>query len=651
MNNTFGYMRVAAAVPRVHIADARRNAEGALKIMEDAFREGVEIVVMPELSLVGYTAGDMILQKKLLTDAERALEWLMEECRDIPTIGIVGLPVVFADRLYNCAAIFGQGQLWGIVPKCYIPNYGEFSELRWWVSGYGIKDRTIRYAGQECCFGSDLMFDIHGVEFGVEICEDMWVPVPPSSMQAVQGAKLLFNLSASPESVCKHDYLKSLIAEQSSRTMAAYIYASAGHGESSSDLVFAGNAIIAELGSVLGVSDRFVRNDRMVVRDIDVEYISTRRTARNTFYYPDAPEMRVVEIDVDEICNRHDLRRRIEPLYFVPEDEAARAVHCREVFAIQSAGLAQRLEHTHCKTAVLGISGGLDSTLALLAVCDTYDLLGLDRKGIIGVTMPGFGTTDRTYQNALRMIKELGCTLREIPIREACEQHFKDIGLDATERNIAYENSQARERTQILMDVANMCGGMVIGTGDMSELALGWATYNGDQMSMYGINASVPKTLVRHMVDWYARNRAEGVLREALLDVVATPVSPELLPANKDGEIAQRTEDVVGPYELHDFFLYCTLRRRYSPAKIAMLATKAFEGDYDKKTIIKWLKVFFHRFFGQQFKRSAMPDGPKVGVVGLSPRGDLRMPSDAQERAWLAEVEAVEAELDALDDK
>ncbi len=644
-------MRVAAAVPRVHIADARRNAEGALKIMEDAFREGVEIVVMPELSLVGYTAGDMILQKKLLTDAERALEWLMEECRDIPTIGIVGLPVVFADRLYNCAAIFGQGQLWGIVPKCYIPNYGEFSELRWWVSGYGIKDRTIRYAGQECCFGSDLMFDLHGVEFGVEICEDMWVPVPPSSMQAVQGAKLLFNLSASPESVCKHDYLKSLIAEQSSRTMAAYIYASAGHGESSSDLVFAGNAIIAELGSVLGVSDRFVRNDRMVVRDIDVEYISTRRTARNTFYYPDAPEMRVVEIDVDEICNRHDLRRRIEPLYFVPEDEAARAVHCREVFAIQSAGLAQRLEHTHCKTAVLGISGGLDSTLALLAVCDTYDLLGLDRKGIIGVTMPGFGTTDRTYQNALRMVRELGCTLREIPIREACEQHFKDIGLDATERNIAYENSQARERTQILMDVANMCGGMVIGTGDMSELALGWATYNGDQMSMYGINASVPKTLVRHMVDWYARNRAEGVLREALLDVVATPVSPELLPATQDGDIAQRTEDVVGPYELHDFFLYCTLRRRYSPAKIAMLATKAFEGDYDKKTIIKWLKVFFHRFFGQQFKRSAMPDGPKVGVVGLSPRGDLRMPSDAQERAWLAEVEAVEAELDALDDK
>ena len=651
MNNTFGYMRVAAAVPRVHIADARRNAEGALKIMEDAFREGVEIVVMPELSLVGYTAGDMILQKKLLTDAERALEWLMEECRDIPTIGIVGLPVVFADRLYNCAAIFGQGQLWGIVPKCYIPNYGEFSELRWWVSGYGIKDRTIRYAGQECCFGSDLMFDIHGVEFGVEICEDMWVPVPPSSMQAVQGAKLLFNLSASPESVCKHDYLKSLIAEQSSRTMAAYIYASAGHGESSSDLVFAGNAIIAELGSVLGVSDRFVRNDRMVVRDIDVEYISTRRTARNTFYYPDAPEMRVVEIDVDEICNRHDLRRRIEPLYFVPEDEAARAVHCREVFAIQSAGLAQRLEHTHCKTAVLGISGGLDSTLALLAVCDTYDLLGLDRKGIIGVTMPGFGTTDRTYQNALRMVRELGCTLREIPIREACEQHFKDIGLNAEERSIAYENSQARERTQILMDVANMCGGMVIGTGDMSELALGWATYNGDQMSMYGINASVPKTLVRHMVDWYARNRAEGVLREALLDVVATPVSPELLPATQDGEIAQRTEDVVGPYELHDFFLYCTLRRRYSPAKIAMLATKAFEGDYDKKTIIKWLKVFFHRFFGQQFKRSAMPDGPKVGVVGLSPRGDLRMPSDAQERAWLAEVEAVEAELDAMDDK
>ncbi|MBQ3173012.1 MAG: NAD(+) synthase, partial [Alistipes sp.] len=604
MNNQYGYVRVAAAVPRVHIADARRNAEGALKIMQDAFKEGVEVVVMPELSLVGYTCGDMVLQNKLLTDAERSLAWLMEETADIPTVGIVGLPVVFADRLYNCAAIFGQGQLWGIVPKSYIPNYGEFSELRWWVSGYAIKDRMMRFAGQECPFGSDLMFDLHGVEFGVEICEDMWVPVPPSSMQAVQGAKLLFNLSASPESVCKHDYLISLIAEQSSRTMSAYVYASSGHGESSSDLVFAGNAVIAELGRVLGVSERFVRNDRMVIADIDVEYISTRRTARNTFYYPEAPEMRVVEVNVDEICYQGDVRRHIEPLYFVPEDEADRAIHCREVFAIQSAGLAQRLEHTSCTKAVLGISGGLDSTLALLAVCDTFDLLGLDRKGIIGVTMPGFGTTDRTYQNALTMIKALGCTLREIPITDACTQHFKDIGLDAQERSVAYENSQARERTQILMDVANMCGGMVIGTGDMSELALGWATYNGDQMSMYGINSSVPKTLVRYMVEWYAENRATGTLRDALLDVVATPVSPELLPA--DGtEIAQKTEDIVGPYDLHDFFLYCALRRRYAPSKIAMLASIAFEGVHDKATIIKWLKVFFRRFFTQQFKRSA----------------------------------------------
>ena len=648
MNNQYGYMRVAAAVPRVHIADAHRNAEGALKIMQDAFDEGVEIVVMPELSLVGYTCGDMVLQNKLLTDAERALEWLMQECADIPTVGIVGLPVVFADRLYNCAAIFGQGQLWGIVPKSYIPNYGEFSELRWWVSGYSIKDRMIRFAGQEAPFGSDLLFDLHGVEFGVEICEDMWVPVPPSSMQAVQGAKLLFNLSASPESVRKHDYLLSLIAEQSSRTMAAYIYASSGHGESSSDLVFAGNAVIAELGRVLGVSKRFVRNDRMVISDIDVEYISTRRTARNTFYYPEAPEMRVVEVGVDEIMYQGDLRRHIEPIYFVPEDEAARAAHCKEVFAIQSAGLAQRLEHTNCNKVILGISGGLDSTLALLAVCDTFDLLGLDRKGIIGVTMPGFGTTDRTYQNALAMIEELGCTLREIPIKDACMQHFKDIGLDVDERSVAYENSQARERTQILMDVANMCGGMVVGTGDMSELALGWATYNGDQMSMYGINSSVPKTLVKHMVDWYANTRAEGALREALLDVVATPVSPELLPATESGEIAQKTEDVVGPYELHDFFLYCTLRRRYAPAKIVMLATLAFEGTYSKAEIVKWLKVFFRRFFSQQFKRSAMPDGPKVGAVGLSPRGDLHMPSDAHERAWVREIEEVERELDNI---
>ena len=644
MNNQYGYMRVAAAVPRVHIADAHRNAEGALKIMQEAFSEGVEIVVMPELSLVGYTCGDMVLQKKLLKDSESALAWLMQETADIPTIGIVGLPVVYADRLYNCAAIFGQGILWGIIPKSYIPNYGEFSELRWWVSGFGMRDRMIRFAGQECPFGADLLFDIHNVEFGVEICEDMWVPVPPSSMQAVQGAKLLFNLSASPESVCKHDYLISLIAEQSSRTMAAYIYASSGHGESSSDLVFAGNAVIAELGRVLGVSERFVRNDRMVIADIDVEYISTRRTARNTFYYPEAPEMRVVEIDVDEIVRTDRVRRHIEPIYFVPENEAARASHCKEVFAIQSAGLAQRLEHTGCKNAVIGISGGLDSTLALLAVCDTFDLLGLDRKGIIGVTMPGFGTSDRTYQNALTMVRELGCTLREIPIKEACEQHFKDIGLSVDERSVAYENSQARERTQILMDVANMCNGMVIGTGDMSELALGWATYNGDQMSMYGINASVPKTLVRHMVEWYGNTRAEGALRQALLDVVATPVSPELLPVDGEGN-EQHTEDIVGPYDLHDFFLYCALRRRYTPAKIFMLATIAFEGRFDEATIVKWLKVFFRRFFSQQFKRSAMPDGPKVGAVGLSPRGDLHMPSDAESRAWLQEIDEIEANL------
>ena len=639
MNNQYGYMRVAAAVPRVHIADARRNAEGALKIMEDAFREGVEIVVMPELSLVGYTCGDMVLQKKLLSDSERALAWLMAETAEIPTIGIVGLPVVFADRLYNCAAVFGQGQLWGIVPKSYIPNYGEFSELRWWVSGFGIKDRMIRFAGQECPFGADLMFDIHGVEFGVEICEDMWVPVPPSSMQAVQGAKLLFNLSASPESVCKHDYLISLIAEQSSRTMAAYVYASSGHGESSSDLVFAGNAVIAELGRVLGVSERFVRNDRMVVADIDVEYISTRRTARNTFYYPEAPEMRVVEIDVDDICYQGDVRRHIEPLYFVPENEADRDIHCREVFAIQSAGLAQRLEHTGCNTAVIGISGGLDSTLALLAVCDTFDLLGLDRKGIIGVTMPGFGTTDRTYQNALNMIRELGCTLREIPIREACEQHFKDIGLDVDERSVAYENSQARERTQILMDLANKLNGVVIGTGDLSELALGWATYNGDQMSMYSLNGSIPKTMVRALVAWAATKAEHARIAEILRDVVATPVSPELLPANAEGKIAQKTEDLVGPYELHDFFLYHFINSGYAPYKILYMAECAFEGEYTREVILGWLKVFFRRFFTQQFKRSAMPDGPKAGPVSLSPRGDWRMPSDASARMWLKEIE------------
>lgn len=638
--DNFGFLKVAAAVPHVRIADCDYNTGRMEALAEEAARRGVEIVAFPELSVTAYTCGDLVLQPTLLDAADEALERLVRATRKLPLTLIAGAPLRHGSTLYNCAVVFTQGKVLGVVPKTYIPNYGEFYENRWFASGAGISDEHIVVAGHEADFGADLTFEVNGAEFGIEICEDLWTAVPPSSQLALNGAKVIFNLSASPEAAGKHAYLRQLVAQQSARTIAAYVYCSAGFGESTTDLVFAGNGIVAENGTILREAERFSPEEQLVVADVDIERLEFERRRNTSFRMNEgATENTVIEMEIPEGLRGVVLDRDIDPMPFVPKDETHRNERCEEIFRIQSHGLAQRMVHTRAEKAVIGISGGLDSTLALLVTVRTFDFLKMDRAGIIGITMPGFGTTDRTYNNALELMRGLGVTIREIPIRDACTQHFQDIGLDPTNRSAAYENAQARERTQILMDVANMEGGLVIGTGDLSELALGWATYNGDQMSMYGVNASVPKTLVRHLVKWAADTEKDAATRATLLDIIDTPVSPELLPADCDGKIAQKTEDLVGPYELHDFYLYNFLRAGYGPAKILLLAEQAFEGSYDRAAILKWLTVFFRRFFSQQFKRSAMPDGPKAGSVSLSPRGDWRMPSDASAAAWLRELE------------
>lgn len=638
--DNYGFVKVAAAVPQVAVADCARNAERIVALAQQTARRGVELVAFPELAVTGYTCADLFLQPALLDAADEALGEIMRQTRKLPLALIVGLPLRHEDRLYNCAAVVAQGRLLGVVPKSYIPNYAEFYEARWFASGAGIEEERITAAGQEADFGTELTFAVNGAEFGIEICEDLWVASPPSSRLALNGAKLIFNLSASPEGVGKHAYLRELVAQQSARTHTAYVYCSAGFGESSTDLVFAGNGLIAENGTMLAQAARFSLDEQLTVADVDIERLEFERRRNTSFRMrEEAGESTVIEMELPDALKASALDRRVDPMPFVPADEAHRSERCEEIFQIQSHGLARRLAHTGCRCAVVGISGGLDSTLALLVTVRTFDKLGLDRRGILGITMPGFGTTDRTYRNALKLMEGLGVTVREIPIRDACLQHFRDIGLPESDRSAAYENAQARERTQILMDVANMEGGLVIGTGDLSELALGWATYNGDQMSMYGVNASVPKTLVRHLVRWAADTERDGATRATLLDIIDTPVSPELLPADREGNIAQKTEDLVGPYELHDFFLYNFVRAGFRPAKIAFLAEQAFAGSYDRETIVKWLRVFFRRFFAQQFKRSAMPDGPKVGSVSLSPRGDWRMPSDASAALWLRELE------------
>ncbi len=635
----YGYVKVAAAVPRVHVADCKFNAGQIEKEIIIADGKGVQIITFPELCITGYTCGDLFAQQLLLEEAELGLMQILNSTRQLDIISIVGMPVVCEGHLLNAAVVIQKGRVLGVVPKTYLPNYKEFYEMRWFVSASDVPAQTIRLCGQVAPLGTNLLFETSDTTFGIEICEDVWAAVPPSSSLALQGAEIIFNLSADNESIGKHAYLRSLLSQQSARCLAGYVFSSCGFGESTTDVVFAGNGLIYENGTLLAASERFSLEEQLVVSEIDVEFLRTERRVNTTFAACRrrvAPEV-AVRVSTELVNSRElNLTRTYDPHPFVPQGPTLDE-RCEEIFSIQVAGLAQRLTHTKAKSAVVGISGGLDSTLALLVCVKTYDKLGWPRKGIVGVTMPGFGTTDRTYTNAVDLMTSLGVTVREISIRKACLQHFEDIGHDAAVHDVVYENSQARERTQILMDIANQTGGLVIGTGDLSELALGWATYNGDHMSMYGVNASVPKTLVKHLVKWVAENGMDETSRRTLLDIVDTPISPELIPADENGNISQITEDLVGPYELHDFFLYHFLRGGFRPSKIFYLAARTFKGVYDEDTIKKWLHTFLRRFFNQQFKRSCLPDGPKVGSVSLSPRGDWRMPSDASSDAWLRE--------------
>lgn len=639
----YGFVKVAAAVPLVQVADCFYNIEKIEGLMRQASEKGVQIIAFPELSVTGYTCLDLFAQQTLLNGAEAALLQLVSNTADLDILTIVGVPLRTENRLINAAVVFQKGAIRGVVPKTYLPNYKEFQEQRWFTSATELRESTISIGKEEYPMGSHLLFRSGRLTAGIEICEDLWVPVPPSSLLTMEGANIIFNLSASNELIGKHAYLRSLICQQSARCMAGYVYASSGFGESSTDLVFAGNGIIAENGNLLAESPRFTMEEQLVISEIDIETLQNDRQVNTSFMYGTSglpkEKAQVVDFQV-RIPDGFSLTRPVDPHPFTPSGEALKE-RCEEIFHIQVAGLAKRLVHAHAQTAVVGISGGLDSTLALLVTVMTFDALKMPRGQIIGITMPGFGTTDRTYTNACDLIRSLGVTLKEIPIKEACLQHFRDIDHDPSVHDVTYENSQARERTQLLMDVANQKNGLVIGTGDLSELTLGWATYNGDHMSMYGVNGSIPKTLVKYLVEWVANHKVDDASRLTLLDIVDTPISPELIPADENGNIKQKTEDLVGPYELHDFFLYHFLRFGSYPSKIYFLAQKAFAGIYDNATVKKWLYTFFRRFFQQQFKRSCLPDGPKVGSVSLSPRGDWRMPSDAVSRLWLEEIERI----------
>ena len=637
----YGFVKVAAAVPHVQVADCFYNIDKIEDLMREASEKGVQIIAFPELSVTAYTCLDLFAQQTLVNGAEAALIQLINNTADLDILTIVGVPLRTENRLINAAVVFQKGVIRGVVPKTYLPNYKEFQEQRWFTSATELRESTISIGKEEYPLGSRLLFRSGRLSVGIEICEDLWVPVPPSSMQALAGANLLVNISASNEMVGKHAYLRSLIEQQSARTMAAYLYSSAGCGESTTDIVFAGNGIIAENGAILRESERFTFGEQLTLCDVDIERLMALRRKTNTFT-SESPQKEYRRIRAGlpvQDYTRTPLLREISPYPFIPGKDAHIDERCEEIFNIQISGLAQRIRHTNCRSAVIGISGGLDSTLALLVAVRTFDKLGLPRTCVTGITMPGFGTTGRTYNNALRLMETLGITIREVNIRAACEQHFSDIGLDPGDRSVTYENAQARERTQILMDIANQTGGLVIGTGDLSELALGWATYNGDHMSMYGVNCGIPKTLVRHLVGWVAAKGPDEAARPWLLDILDTPISPELLPADGNGQIAQCTEELVGPYDLHDFFLYYFVRFGFRPAKLYLMARQAFAGKYEDRTIKRWLITFLRRFFSQQFKRSALPDGPKVGSVSLSPRGDWRMPSDASCTMWLHEAE------------
>ncbi len=635
-----GFITVAAAIPQVKVADCIYNTQQIESMIAQAEGKGVEVIVFPELSITGYTCQDLFRQHALLEQSETAVMMLLDFTRKLDVIAIVGLPVIVGDLLLNCAAVIQKGDLLALIPKTYLPNYSEFYEKRWFASSQDLHPTEIRFAGTRITVTREpqLIRTCDGAILGIEICEDVWAPAPPSNRLALAGADLIFNLSASDELIGKHDYLKSLLAQQSARTITGYIYSGSGFGESTQDVVYGGNAMIYENGRLIAEAERFSMNEQLIISQIDIERLRAERRTNST--YVNAQRGNVASIlDAHSITPRDFvLLREIDPHPFIPQSKEMKN-SCDEILNIQVSGLAKRMLHTNSKNVVIGISGGLDSTLALLVCVKTFDKLGLSRKGIIGVTMPGFGTTDRTYHNAIALMESLGVTIKEINIAKSVMQHFEDIGHDPKVHDVTYENAQARERTQILMDLTNKIGGFVVGTGDLSELALGWATYNGDHMSMYGVNASVPKTLIQYLVR-YVAEEMEGDDKkgaEVLLDVLDTPISPELTPADEKGNIKQKTEDLVGPYELHDFFLYYFLRFGFSPRKIFLLAQHAFEGKYDDETIKKWLTTFIRRFFSQQFKRSCLPDGPKVGSVSLSPRGDWRMPSDAMSTLWMEE--------------
>lgn len=632
-----GFVKVAAVTPDIKVADPLYNRESVLKKVKEAAENGAVVIACPELCLTGYTCGDLFWQEPLLRGARDAVLWLTEQTKDLNALIFVGLPLEHLGKLYNVAAAMNRGKLLGLVPKTYLPNYGEFYEKRHFTRGME-EAVPVCLDGQHHTFmGSQIIFECKeypALRVAAEICEDLWAPAPPSISHALAGANLIVNLSASDETTGKDIYRRDLVRGQSARLLCGYVYCSAGEGESTQDVVFSGHNLIAENGTLLAEAERFA--NEITYSEIDIARMNAERRRQTTFESKGQMEYFCEGFSLE--IKETGLTRPIDPTPFVPSDMYDREKRCEEILAMQSMGLKKRLAHTGCQNAVVGISGGLDSTLALLVTVRAFDALGISREKITAVTMPGFGTTDRTYENAVGMIKSLGATFREISIVSAVNQHFADIGHDASIHDVTYENCQARERTQILMDIANKSGGMVIGTGDMSELALGWATYNGDHMSMYGVNCSVPKTLVRHLVRYYADTCGDAKLSEVLYDVLDTPVSPELLPP-ENGKIAQKTEDLVGPYELHDFYLYQVLRYGFSPAKVYRLAKLAFAGSYDDTTILKWLKIFYKRFFSQQFKRSCVPDGPKVGTIALSPRGDLRMPSDASVNVWLREIE------------
>lgn len=660
----YGYVKVASAIPAVRVGDVAYNVEQIENLVIQAEGKGVEVIVFPELSLTGYTCQDLFRQQLLLDRVEQGVMRLMDFTRKLDIIAIVGAPIPVGNLLLNCAVVIQKGHVLGMVPKFYLPNYSEFYEKRWFASAQDLRDMELRYAGNVVNMTADIQLfrTADGVLFGIEICEDVWAPAPPSNKLALAGADIVFNLSASDELIGKHDYLKSLLSQQSARTMTGYVYSSCGFGESTQDVVYGGNAMIYENGKLLAEAARFSLEPQIMMTQIDVEKLRSERRGNSTYVNAQRNvkfslldkqfAIRIIDAFSKEMEREFKLERTVSPHPFIPVMEDME-VSCEEIFNIQVMGLVKRLVHTHAETAVIGISGGLDSTLALLVCVKAFDKLKRSRKGIVGVTMPGFGTTGRTYNNAMELMRSLGITVKEVSIVDAVTQHFEDINHDISVHDVTYENSQARERTQVLMDMANKLNGMVVGTGDLSELALGWATYNGDHMSMYGVNASVPKTLIRYLVNYVAQREVDDQSAQTLQDIIDTPISPELIPANEKGNIQQKTEDLVGPYELHDFFLYYFLRFGFSPKKIFMLAKNAFIENkskrvklgpndpetYDEETIKKWLRVFVRRFFSQQFKRSCLPDGPKVGSVSLSPRGDWRMPSDAMAAMWMQDAE------------